>query len=467
MLASIALVASACGGGGGTQEQTEAAAIEAATKAIRGTFVNNSGDVINFLNEECRANVDTGEIKQALALGQVFLQSDDYDLGDIEVVGTIEDFTPDSATVVIELIPPAGADDLGFLELSNDDVDVVYENGKWVGTDCEFEDTAESTAEDLQEELDALGLSATQDEPASASLAVPIGEGFTVAITDYTPDAASMIEEIGGSAPFLEDGEQISLVAYDIAYNGDEEPVSINNTSLQLLGSGGVGITATGCGNMPNQSFFGSTEVFSGGMQSVVSCFSASPTAFPADPVISFSVGFSDRSVFIDADSPAATPTSVVGSTGPSPDGALTDDRNAPAALGTALDIGDGWTLTINGSNLDAEADVIAASDFNDPAPDGQVYVLIDTTIAYDGDEASGSLFSVDLNLVGDSNVSANDSCSASSLPDEIDTFADIFPGGSVSGNLCFLVDSNDVSSLVAYATGEVFSDDYEFFALS
>ncbi len=467
MLASLALAASACGGGGGgTQAQTEEGAIEAATKAIRGTFVNNSGDVINFLSEECRANVDTGEIKQALALGQVFLQSDDYELNDIEVTGTIKEFASDSATVTVELIPPNGAD-LGFLELSNDDVDVIYENGKWVGTECDFEDTAESTAEDLQADLDALGITATQDDPASANVAVPIGDGFTVAVTDYTVDAAAMIEEIGGSAPFIEEGEQISLVAYDIAYNGDEEPVSISNASLQLIGSDGVGISTSGCGNMENQSYFGSTEVFSGGMQSVVACFAAPPASFPTEPIISFSAGFSDRSVFVNAASPAASSTSVTGSTGPSPDGDLTDARTAPAALGTALDIGDGWTLTVNGANLDADADVVAASEFNDPAPDGQTYVLVDVTIGYEGEESSGSLFSVDFNLIGDSNVSANDQCGVSTIPNQLDSFADVFPGGAVTGQLCFLATSSDTASLVAYATGEVFSDDYEFFSLA
>lgn len=468
LFATAAIVASACGGGSSSpQPQTEEAAVEAATKAIRGTFVNNSGDVIDFLSEECRSNVDTGEVKQALALGQVFLQSDDYDLNDIGVTGTIKDFSPDAATVDVELIPPEGADDLGFLSLSSDEVDVIYENGKWVGTECDFEDTAESDAEDLQAELDAIGVAGTADDPAPASLAVPVGEGFTIAITDYTPDAAAMIEEIDGSPPFIEDGEMISLLAYDIAYNGTDEPSNLNSTNLQLVGSDGVGISQTSCGNIPNQTYFGSTEVFTGGSRSTVACFSAAPAAFPTPPIVSVEAGFSGSAVFFDASATAESPTSVTGTTGPSPDGSLTDDRTAPNALGTAVDIGDGWTLTINDTNLDAEADVIAANEFNDPAPEGEVYVLVDVTMGYDGDEASASLFSVDLDLVGDSNLSANSSCSASSLPDELDTFSELFAGGSVTGSLCFLADANDVSSLVAYATGEPFSDNYEFFSLS
>lgn len=468
LFATAALVASACGGGSSSpQAQTEEAAIEAATKAIRGTFVNNSGDVIDFLSEECRSNVDTGEVKQALALGQVFLQSDDYDLNDIQVTGTIKDFSPEAATVDVELIPPEGSDDLGFLSMSSDEVDVIYENGKWVGTECDFEDTAENDAADLQTELDAIGVAGTADDPAPASLAVPVGEGFTIAITDYTPDAAAMIEQLGGSAPFIEDGQMISLLAYDIAYNGEDEPSNLNSTNLQLVGSDGVGISQTSCGNMPDQTYFGSTEVFTGGSRSTVACFAAAPAAFPTPPIVSVEAGFSGTPVFFDAATPAAAPTSITGTSGPSPDGNLTDDRTAPNALGTAVDIGDGWTLTINAANLDAEADVIAANDFNDPAPDGQAYVLVDVTIAYDGDEASGSLFSVELDLVGDSNLSANSSCSASSIPNEIDAFSDLFAGGSVTGNLCFLADTNDISSLVAYATGEAFSDNYEFFSLA
>jgi hypothetical protein len=467
--ASATLLISACGGGSSApQAQTEEAAIEAATKAVRGTFVNRSGDVIDFMNEECRSNVDTGEIKQALALAQVFFQSDDYDIADIEVTGTVEDFTPEAATVVIELITPEGADDLGFLTLGDDEVDVFYENGKWVGTDCDFEDTTEREAEDLQAALDELGVSGTQDDPAPADLAVPIGEGFTLAITGYTPDAAAMIEDLGGSAPYLEDGETIALLEYDIAYSGDEEPASLNDVQLQLVGADGVGVGTTGCGNMNNQTYYGATDVFSGGSRSVVTCFAATPDAFPATPIVSVSVGFSDRSVYFDAATPAAEPTSVVASTGPAPDGSLTADRTDPSPIGTPVDIGEGWTFTVNGANFDADAEVLAASDFNDPAPEGQVYVLVDATIAYDGgsDGEAGSLFSVDVALVGDSNVAADDQCSVSSLDGELDLFADVFPGGSTSGTLCFLADAADTASLVAYATGEIFSDDYEFFAL-
>lgn len=467
--ASATLIISACGGGSNSpQAQTEEAAIEATTKAMRGTFVNNSGDVIDFMSEECRNNVDTGEVKQALALAQVFLQSDDYDLGDIVINGSIEDFTPDAATVVVELVAPEGAGDLGFLTLGNDEVDVIYENGKWVGADCEFEDTTERDAEDLQTALDEIGVSGSQDDPAPADLAVPIGSGFTMAITDYTPDAAAMIEEIGGSAPYLEDGETIALLAYDIAYSGDEEPATFNDAQLQLIGADGVGIGTTGCGNMSNQTYYGATDVFSGGSRSMVTCFAARPEAFPATPIVSVSVGFSDRSVYFDASTPASAPTSVVSSTGPADNGSLTDERTSPTPLATPVDIGDGWTMTVSGADLDAEADVLAASDFNDPAPDGQVYVLVDATIEYEGgdDGEPGSLFSVDVALIGDSNVAADDSCSVSSLPDELDVFAEVFPGGSATGTLCFLADAADTDSLVAYATGEVFSDDYEFFAL-
>jgi hypothetical protein len=462
----FAVVTAACGGGGGssTQPQTEEGAVAAAERALRGTYTADIDDVMAFMSAECREKVDRDEIRDALILVQAFMSSDELNLSDLEVRGTATSFDGDQATISVELIPPEGVDLDGF-GLSDEEIDVIYENGKWVSEDCDFEDTSGRSLEDLEAELETLGLAGTKDDPVPANLATPVGEGFVVAITGYEADAAATITERGGSEPFLDEGEIIAMVSLDVGYGGTEEPTNLSQLQLQLVGSDGVAIDQAGCGNMTETLYFSNREAFSGASLSVVSCFSATPDRFPDEPELSVEVGFGNRPVFFAPTTEAATPTTVTGSTGPAADGDATDDRTAPAALGSAVDVGEGWTVTVNSADLDADAAVAAASDFNNPPPPGTSYVLIDVTLAYDGSETSSSGFSVDTGAVGDSNVSATD-CFVSGLDNEIDRFADVFPGGALTGTLCFVVDEADTDSLLFYANGNAFEGDPDFFAV-
>lgn len=463
LAATLALAA--CGGddgGGGTQPQTEEAAIVATVKGLEGTLKNNPGDVLDFLNEECRASVDDEEVRQTLLFAQVLFSSDEFDISGIELTGTATEFTGDAATIAIEFEGPQGAD-LGLLELGNDEVDVIYENGKWVGEDCDFEDTSENEAEQLDEELDALGIAGTQDDPVPSGVAVPVGSGFTVMATDFVVDAFDLItEEGGGVEPFIDEGEQISLLALDVGYTGSEEPKSLGQLDIQLVDSSGVAVNQTSCGNMSGQVYFGGQELFSGAATSVVSCFVAPPSSYPDTPVLSIGAVFGGRTLFFSPTTSGATTDSITGTAGPSPDGDLTDERSAPNALGTAVDIDQGWTMTVNGS----ESDVQPTGDFDNRPPAGSSYVLVDVTLVYDGDEPSTGAFQVDLGIVGDSNLGTSTGCSLNDIPDRLDTFADVFAGGTITGNVCFTVPSADLDSLVLYGTAESFGDDREFFAI-
>ena len=67
--------------------------------------------------------------------------------------------------------------------------------------------------------------------------------------------------------------------------------------------------------------------------------------------------------------------------------------------------------------------------------------------------------FSVNVDVVGNSNVTGGN-CNVSEVPNELDRFADLFKGGSLSGNACFLVAQGDVDSLVVFANASFFADD-------
>lgn len=68
------------------------------------------------------------------------------------------------------------------------------------------------------------------------------------------------------------------------------------------------------------------------------------------------------------------------------PDGT---SRENPLPLGSSVTSGD-WTITINSVNLNAN-DLIV-DDFNEPPAEGNVYIMVNATVTYDGDNPQGEV---------------------------------------------------------------------------
>ncbi len=459
----VAMAAAACGDDtGGGQEQTEAGAQEAAQKAAEGALRGNADAVLNILNEECREAVDDDDVRLAVGLIPAFFDDlfDDFELSDIEVQAEVVSFEGDTAEVEVTYIAPDGTD-VETLGLSSDDFDMVYENGKWVDTDCEFEDTTERDAELLQEGLEELGYAGTREDPVPTSVGAPVGNGFVVSVDALNDDAAAALEATGGFIAEPEPGTQFVLVSLTVGYEGTEEPRSLSELSAQIIGgSSSVGVDAFGCGSFPTQLANFQVELFGGGVTAGDLCFQVPSEDVPG-MLLSVQGGFiQDEGVVFDPTVAADTPVPVEGSTGPSAEGSFTEARQAPTPLGEPVDLGEGWTITVLGFQDDATAELVAASDFNDPPEAGSVYSLLEYELTYDGPEDSSSPFAVDVGLIGDSNVSADANCGLSEIPGELDRFADVFQGGTVSGAQCFVVASGDLDSIVVYASADFFSDD-------
>jgi hypothetical protein len=467
---ALALVAAACGGddGGGGQAQTEEGAVEAVEAANAAALNGNAGGVFNFLSAECRATVDDDDVRLAISLIPVFFDDlvDGFDLDDIEVQASIVSYDGDTARVDITYVAPDGAD-VETLGLSSDTVSVMYENGKWVDTDCEFEDTTERDAENLQGALDELGFQGTREDPIPGSVAAPVGGGFVVAVDAIDTDALTALEQSGGFTSEPEPGEQLVLISLTIGFGGPDEPEGVSNLNAQVIGgSSNVGIDNFGCGSFPSQLSNRSIKMFEGGVTTGDICF-----AVPSDDIsglqLSLQGGFStDRQIIFDPSAAADSPVPVTGSRGPAPDGELTAARQSPTPLAEPVDLGEGWTITIVGIEPDATATITGANDFNEPPAAGFVYSLVEYELSYDGEEQSASGFAVTVDVVGDSNVSGIPNCNVGDVPDEIDRFTDVFKGGSIAGNQCFVVDASDLDSLVVIASADFFSDDAFVLAL-
>lgn len=463
-ITALAVVAASCGGGeggGGGQPQTEAGALEAVTTASEGALRGNVGAVLNFLSKECREAVDPDEVRLAVRLIPAFFGDlfEDFDIGDIEIEASIVSYDGDTARVSASYLAPDGTsiDTLGF---SSETVTVEYEDGKWVDTGCDFEDTTARDAERLDEALATLGYDATRDDPIPGSVAAPVGEGFVVSVDAVDTDAAATLEELGGFFSELEVGEQLVLITMTVGFEGPNEPQPLSDVDLQVIGgSSSTGIDSSfGCSGFPSHLSSKNVKLFRGGVIAGDVCVVV-PSAEIAGMQVAVEGGFgADRKIIFDPSVVADTPVPVTGASGPAPDGEYTASRTAPTPLGTPVVLGEGWTITVAGFR-DATAELVAASDFNDPPPDGFVYGLLEYELAYDGDDQSASGFSVDVDVVGDSNVSADTNCGVSGLPDEIDRFAEVFKGGTVSGNQCFVVRAGDVDSLVAFASANFFDE--------
>ena len=450
----------------GGAPRTEEAAVEAVTSAIEATLQNRPDDVIAFLDAECRATVDRSEVVEGLALAQLFLGGGGLDLSRIEVTGSIVSFDGDTATVDVEIRAPEG-DDLGGFDLTDDRVETSYEDGRWVGEGCDFSTSSSDADADLEAALEAAGLSGTQDDPVPAGILSPVAEGFRVQILDLDPDAKSRIEAEGSEQVFLTDGQDsVALLRFRLGHAGPAEPTAIDELDADVLSVDSAGLDRIGCGGLADDIFFSDQEAFAGSAGEYVACFAYSSGDLPDVPLVAFDSFSSDRPVFFSPTVAADRQDELVGTVGPSPEGRLTSARLDPAPLGTAVDIGEGFLLTVNGFDPNSSDAIVANSTFDVAPPPGHRYALVDVTVAYQGDSSSAA-YPVEIGVVGDSNFSDPDDCGFADVPDELDRDRELFDGGSISGQVCLLVADDQVDSLVAYATARFFdTDPPEFFAL-
>ena len=113
--------------------------------------------------------------------------------------------------------------------------------------------------------------------------------------------------------------------------------------------------------------------------------------------------------------------------------------RANPLPLGTAITQGD-WTVTVNGGHLTPTEAVKAENMFNDPAPEGQVYVLVNVTTTYNGTNGDGDSVTTRIEYVTVEGNTRNSSDTFAVVPDELDFLATLYQGASETGNVVFAV---------------------------
>lgn len=129
--------------------------------------------------------------------------------------------------------------------------------------------------------------------------------------------------------------------------------------------------------------------------------------------------------------------------------------RESPLPIGTEVDLGNGWRITIVAADVgpDATATVVAANEFNEPPSDGKRYIVIDIAAAFDGSDDAATetpFFGFDLSVFGSDNVERSSTDTFAVAPEPVlDLMSELAAGGVATGNIVMEVGA-DETGLVA-----------------
>jgi uncharacterized cupredoxin-like copper-binding protein len=143
--------------------------------------------------------------------------------------------------------------------------------------------------------------------------------------------------------------------------------------------------------------------------------------------------------------SPTRTPEAPSAATG---DGS---SRNSPLPVGTAAAIGD-YEISVVETNFDAEAEILAKNRFNDPARPGNVMIMTTLDVTYTGNATGNIAFDVSYDVVGSRGLAYttyDEKSSCGVIPNGPYEAPEMYPGASLSLNICWQVPEDEVDSLV------------------
>ena len=141
--------------------------------------------------------------------------------------------------------------------------------------------------------------------------------------------------------------------------------------------------------------------------------------------------------------------------------------RNHPIPFGQSPGPPDSneFILVVTDVIEDATQLVLDENSFNYPPLEGYQFFIVRVKVHNVGTEAQTFDASYRLRAVGESSVEYSQfSESCGTIPDEFDSYRDVFDGGELSGNICFSVKASDVGTLVLYDDGEAFLDSERIF---
>ncbi len=142
--------------------------------------------------------------------------------------------------------------------------------------------------------------------------------------------------------------------------------------------------------------------------------------------------------------------------------------QSAPIPVGTSATVAKGWDVKVNSANLNANADMTAANEFNTPTA-GSQYVSVNVSLTNSSDKPDVPFVNVKLTLLPKSGVAISTTFVAG-VAGEIEPTAQMQPGATATGVFVFEVPTADVVGVVLLGEPEFTLDttkDQKFFALA
>lgn len=127
--------------------------------------------------------------------------------------------------------------------------------------------------------------------------------------------------------------------------------------------------------------------------------------------------------------------------------------RENPVPLGTAIDSQE-WTVVVNSWNPNGTDIVAAANQFNQPAPEGTTYGIVNYTVTYKGGDSDTAL-AVSVDLVTSTGEVIDPGLGSSVVLADSIGFDELYAGGSVTGSRAFAV-PNDASYTIRVTPGYI-----------
>lgn len=302
------------------------------------------------------------------------------------------------------------------------------------------------------------GAKGNREDPVPSGAIADIGDGFRLQVLSVTDDATALVLEANQFNDPPPQGSRFTLVEVALGYYGFSDPESGILTSIGAVGADNTEISDD-CGAEPS-ALERYSDMFSGAVNRGNLCFVTTPEDAGMLQLYA-STGFSGGDTFLDA---GETPTEVAEMQplfGIQAGTSSADGRTNPTPIGESADIGDDWSLAVTGPAVDITDAVLGENQFNDPPPEGFRFVGVPLQLAYDGTESTNALM-VSIKSVGNTNVEYSESCGVT--PNELDLFTDVFAGGVLEGQVCFVVPADDLNTMTVYA--EAFLEDTAFFAI-
>jgi hypothetical protein len=295
------------------------------------------------------------------------------------------------------------------------------------------------------------------DDPIPAGTWASVGV-VDVAVVANETDATERVLDENEFNVAPEPGNRFVMWRVAVSNAGEQAIPLLAEVSFTVTGPSTVVYnTSANCGVIPDQ-LDEFRDVFPGGTVEGNLCWEVADE--DAESLVLLVDQFalsSEGTVFASAgtnvpltiDYPAPVPPATDGPAG---------TRGNPYPIGETIAVGE-WDITVTGVQADATAAVLTENSLNEPPDAGRQFFLVGIEGAYNGNTSDFLFASTSFATVGPLAVAYTGEDTCGVVPGEIEVFAEVFPGGTVAGNLCWSVRSEDADGIVLYVQEAVTLD--------